>query len=337
MRAPARRFNPASAGTLLGASSSRPPGPAQPSGYLLRVMSKAQQFQAALSTKTYGLRVVHSDIHAERRRRRWLSTQACSDGNSTMELTGALLAYYHWSGFRAGHQRRARHSPRSAPCRGTAAECVGCTIRVDDLDNLLRQAGVWGEYLSRRSGSRRDGWLASAKDTEGPFFRHDAKMAREKVSRLSPAERPERLYLTVRQHRGLNRLYSTMANYAPKDFAAQNNLAATSLLLRLNLPRAHQLAKEVISEHPEEAIFASTYAFSLHLQGRTKEGLAALEKFKPSALEYPSVAVYYGLLLSESGETNKAGKYLAIAQKAELLPEEKALVAEALKRTGRPG
>ena len=51
----------------------------------------------------------------------------------------------------------------------------------------------------------------------------------------------------------------------------------------------------------------------------------------------PSVAAYYGLLLSEAGETNKAARYLVIAQKSELLPEEKALVAEGLKRIGPPG
>jgi tetratricopeptide (TPR) repeat protein len=142
----------------------------------------------------------------------------------------------------------------------------------------------------------------------------------------------ERSYLATGNTRGLNKLYSTMASYAPKTIAAQNNLAATSLLLKLNLPKAHELAKEIYSAHPEEAIVTSTYAFSLHLQGRTKEGLAALEKLKPEALETPSVAVYYGLLLSEAGETNDAGKYLGIARKAELLPEEKALVAEALTR-----
>lgn len=144
----------------------------------------------------------------------------------------------------------------------------------------------------------------------------------------------ERSYLAAGNTRGLNKLYSTMASYAPKNSAAQNNLAATSLLLKLNLPRMHELAKEIYSAHPEEAIITSTYAFSLHLQGRTKEGLAALEKLKPEALETPSVAVYYGLLLSEAGQTNKASKYLGVAQKAELLPEEKALVAEALKRIG---
>jgi Flp pilus assembly protein TadD len=90
----------------------------------------------------------------------------------------------------------------------------------------------------------------------------------------------------------------------------------------------------MFSQHPREAIVASTYAFSLHLQGRSREGLAVLEKLKTDALEVPSVALYYGLLLKEAGETNKAGTYLRIAQRSELLPEEKALLAEAVKAPG---
>jgi hypothetical protein len=143
----------------------------------------------------------------------------------------------------------------------------------------------------------------------------------------------ERSYLAAGNTRGLNKLYSTMASYAPKNFTAQNNLAATSLLLRLNMTRAHELAKELFSEHPDDAIVTSTYAFSLYLHGRTKEGLAAFAKLKPEALEAPSVAIYYGLLLSEAGEIGKAAKYLGVAQKSDLLPEEKALVTEALKKS----
>ena len=142
----------------------------------------------------------------------------------------------------------------------------------------------------------------------------------------------ERGYLKAGNTRGLNRVYSTMASHAPQNFAVQNNFAATSLLLKLNLPKAHQVAKQAFSQHPEEAIVASTYAYSLHLQGRTRDGLAALEKLKAEALETPSVALYYGLLLTETGETNKAARFLTIAQKSELLPEEKALVTVATRR-----
>jgi tetratricopeptide (TPR) repeat protein len=144
----------------------------------------------------------------------------------------------------------------------------------------------------------------------------------------------ERSYLAAGNTRGLNKVYSMMVSYAPKNFAAQNNLAATSLLLKMNLAQAHESAKELFSQRPKEAIVASTYAFSLHLQGRTKEGLVVFEKLKAEALEAPSVALYYGLLLLEAGQTNKAGKYLDIARKSNLLPEEKALVADAIQRVG---
>jgi predicted Zn-dependent protease len=127
----------------------------------------------------------------------------------------------------------------------------------------------------------------------------------------------------------LNKVSAAMASYDAKNFVAQNNLAATSLLLKLNLPKTHELAKEVYLQHPEEAIVTATYAYSLHLQGRTREGLAAIEKLKPDALEIPSVALYYAVLLAAVGETNKGSKYLEIAQGANLLPEEKALIAAA--------
>ena len=101
------------------------------------------------------------------------------------------------------------------------------------------------------------------------------------------------------------------------------------MLLKLNLSSAHELAKEIHVERPEDAVVTSTYAYSLHLQGRTKEGLTALEKLKPEALEDPPVALYYGFLLSAAGQTNKAGKYLELARQATLLPEEKTLLAQA--------
>ena len=78
------------------------------------------------------------------------------------------------------------------------------------------------------------------------------------------------------------------------------------------------------------ATIASTYAYSLHLQGKTREGLAVLEKLKPEALENPSVALYYGVLLSASGDAGKAAKYVGISQKAGLLPEERALADQAM-------
>jgi Tfp pilus assembly protein PilF len=144
----------------------------------------------------------------------------------------------------------------------------------------------------------------------------------------------ERLCYTSGNTRGLNRVYTAMVSYSPTNFVAQNNLAATSLLLRTNMPDAHKLAKEVFEKHPDQPVVISTYALSLYLQGRSKDGLAAMQKLKPEDLASPSVALYYGLLLAANGETNKAGKYFDIAQKSSLLPEEKTLAAGAIRPPG---
>jgi len=140
-----------------------------------------------------------------------------------------------------------------------------------------------------------------------------------------------RFYQTKGNTHGLNKVYAALANLDSRNLHWKNNLAATSMLLRLNLSTAHELARETYAQNPEDGIIASTYAYSLHLQGRTKEGLDAFKKLKPETLDQPLVAFYYGLLLSASGQTNQAGKYLSLASKSELLPEERNLMAQASK------
>ncbi len=140
-----------------------------------------------------------------------------------------------------------------------------------------------------------------------------------------------RLYQAEGNTRGLNKLFGVLADLNPKDFEVRNNLAATSLLLRLNVTKTYELARQLHTEQPDHAIIASTYAFALYLRGNAKEGLAVLQKLKPEALENPSIALYYGLLLSASGQPAQARKYLDLVQPAKLLPEEKQLLDTARK------
>jgi len=140
-----------------------------------------------------------------------------------------------------------------------------------------------------------------------------------------------RLYQAEGNTRGLNKLFGVLVELNPKDFEARNNLAATSLLLKLNVTKAYELAKALYAERPDHAIIASTYAFALHLRGNTRDGLAVLQKLKPESLEDPPVALYYGMLLSASGQPAQARKHLDQGQRAPLLPEEKQLLETARK------
>ena len=138
----------------------------------------------------------------------------------------------------------------------------------------------------------------------------------------------ERRYFAAGNTVKLKQLYARELACAPENVSLKNNLAATLLLLKDDLPQASRLANEAYAQRPTDPVIVSTYAFSLHLQGRTKDGVAALEKLNPESLAEPSVALYYGVLLAALHETNRATPFLEIARtKGQLLPEEIILLA----------
>lgn len=108
-----------------------------------------------------------------------------------------------------------------------------------------------------------------------------------------------------------------------------NNYAALSLLTGKDLSRAHHLARRLYFEQPQNTYCATTYAFSLHLQGQTTNGLAVLQNLPRNALERPVVAAYHGILLAATGQKKAALLQLDKAAQAPLLPEELALVERA--------
>jgi hypothetical protein len=136
----------------------------------------------------------------------------------------------------------------------------------------------------------------------------------------------ERDYYFRGDTRSLFRVYSAMLEQNPNDLLAKNNLATVCLLLRTNLDRAHPLAHDVYEQHQTNPVIASTYAFSLHLQGKTAEGLGVLGKLSGDDLRRSGIATYYAVLLKAADQTNKAQVYRQLAERGPLLPEERALL-----------
>ena len=143
----------------------------------------------------------------------------------------------------------------------------------------------------------------------------------------------DRFYYANGNTRGLHKVCATLLNRQPADPVLKNNLAMYCFLLKIDVAAGHEYAREVYRKDPKNPGFASTYAFSLHLQGKNATALKTMEALKPEELEKPSTAAYYGIMLAAAGETEKAQRYLALAEKATLLPEEKALIEKA--RAGR--
>jgi len=231
------------------------------------------------------------------------------------------------------------------------------------LDDFL-QAGKWGEleflrlaFLSRVALEQKQGaaaetrWRSAVREAGerlgalmtllGLAGNWERDRAKEEllwhIAQRFPRERwaaPQlgRSYLKTGNTLGLHKVSELVASHNSKDFQAQNNVAATALLLKLDLPKAHQLARENYLNHRDQPIIAATYGFSLYLLGRTNEALEAFEKLAPPELESPAVALYYGFILASSGQLTKADKFLHIAKvnTAAYLPEEQALLGQSL-------
>lgn len=147
----------------------------------------------------------------------------------------------------------------------------------------------------------------------------------------------ELMYFNSGNTLGLHQLYDILNAHFPDQTAYKNNLAATALLLKIDVPKARQWAAEDYARNSDDPNIASTYAFALHLQGRDKQGIAVMRKLPRDQLAQPSVALYYGVLLAAAGNTNDAKPWLQIAQaKGRFLPEEQELLSEALGKGQSP-
>ena len=112
----------------------------------------------------------------------------------------------------------------------------------------------------------------------------------------------------------------------PNDVVIRNNVAALGLLLNKDLKQNHRLASEVYDEAPANPAIATTYAFSLFVQGRTVEGLAALEPLSAQSAKNSTFALYYAVLQAGAGNPELARGIASQLKEEDFLPEEWALL-----------
>ncbi len=126
---------------------------------------------------------------------------------------------------------------------------------------------------------------------------------------------------------GLLRVARRLAVVKPDDDGARNNSIILGLLLNEPPAPLVEEARMLYQKAPANPTFASTYAYALHVAGRSAEGLAILEKLPPAALATPEIALYHAVLLAANGKQPAAVEAVAVARKAKLLPEEERLLA----------
>ena len=171
-----------------------------------------------------------------------------------------------------------------------------------------------------------DGWGYTAEAEEAWWMiANGSQRAKEALEAL------QRLYKSKQNSHGLLRVAKRALELNPSDLVAENNYAALGLLLTGD-NSARRLATKLHAQHPANAAFTATYAFALHVEGKTGEALKTLETLKEAQLRYPAIAAYYFVMLVENGNMERAHSYLAPANKAALLPEEQQLLTAATRK-----
>lgn len=133
-------------------------------------------------------------------------------------------------------------------------------------------------------------------------------------------------------HSDTNNLYKVTSRWlqsSPNDPKVKNNFAQLSLLLGVNTDAALATAKELCQKEPQNADYASTYAFALYSRGDSRGALKVMNGLPAQDLQRPEIAAYYGIILKAANDRSKAPVFLELGRQAKLLPEERALLEKA--------
>jgi predicted Zn-dependent protease len=135
-------------------------------------------------------------------------------------------------------------------------------------------------------------------------------------------------YAKTQDTQGLYRVMTRLAELDPENLDVKNNIAQIGLLLNAQADEACRSAAEIHRKAPENPAYTATYAYSLLTKGDAKGAVRVMSSLPDDKLSDPAIGTYYGICLAAIKD-ERAGMFLAMAEKATLLPEEKALVAKA--------
>jgi hypothetical protein len=214
------------------------------------------------------------------------------------------------------------------------------TLRLAYRALALRQQGLeaaaqaeWGQAIKGASGSKGGMLMLLRMAADWKWQNEVMEVLSSFVSRY-PLEQwavdlLTQAYLREGQTRPLLALFRQLQPTKPDDLSLKNNLAMTALLLDAQELRPHDLAREVFEAAKTNASFASTYAFSLHLQEKHAEALEIMRQLPANALEDPMIAGYYAMILKANGRSAEAERFFEISSQAKLLPEERRIIDQA--------
>ena len=202
---------------------------------------------------------------------------------------------------------RAQDKPAAAEHEWAAA-MKGASDQSESLLLLVRPVSEWG-------------WEAETTDILWGLSKHPEK---QKEAFLALYQH----YAKAADTQGLYRVLVRLSELDPTNLNVENNLAQIALLLNANPEEARRLAADVYHKSPANPAYMTTFAYSLLTQGDAKNAARIMRTLSEDQLADPTISAYYGVCLA-AAKDERARAYLDFGKKANLLPEEKALIEKA--------
>jgi len=207
------------------------------------------------------------------------------------------------------------------------------TRAAERLGDELGATASWANALAATSGQA---WpletLARTVLGWGWTQRAEDLMWRLTDTGKAPRWVADHLWKSALASQNTNQLYQAaraIASLDPRSIPARNNYTALALLTHKDADSPHKLASTLYQQAPNDAVVASTYGFSLFQQGRAADAVTVMKAFPREKLREPNIALYYAIFLTGAGRLAEAQEPLQYAASAAMLPEERALFAQA--------
>ena len=195
--------------------------------------------------------------------------------------------------------------------------------QISRLTQLARLASQWN-------------WMSEAEDVWW-------LIAKGAIHKTQALHQLRQIYRARQDTHGLYRVAKQLHLQLPKDLGAANDAASFALLLALDRSSAVPLAEDNYAREPRNPALLATYLHALQVQGKIDAAAKLLGDLPATQLTEGKLPLYAGLVLTAAGRRDEAKPHLEAAGKiSDLLPEEKSLLAEALKpvalgRRSKPG
>ncbi|PYK45748.1 MAG: hypothetical protein DME46_03300 [Verrucomicrobia bacterium] len=152
---------------------------------------------------------------------------------------------------------------------------------------------------------------------------------------LSRREALDALFEIYRASNDLPNLYLTamrLHETSPEEPLIAAEYARLSIVLDRNRSEGQRVATAAFDQAPTEPPCVVAQALSLNSQGRTRDGIAVLQKLPPEKLHDARVALYLAVLFLDDGKADAAHEFVDAANSGFVFPEEKRLLQEALQK-----